>query len=290
MPAAETPLPNDAEILNVTTDSQMSAPGEVPVIDGDDRPDAASIIVIHPGSRYLRLGKASDLAPKAVLHAIARRRSKAAMEDSKLQRVDPIIVPSFKLDQVSHRKLEECRRKSAQVLQKSLKSDGRRRFVESHETVAQVNLEQKPHKLSKAENDLLDTKADTVFGQDVLRLGPEAPYNVHFPYRRGDVNLHQSVSGSVTAILVDLEETWTNAIETELQIPRADFARYRVVLIIPAMYKRSFIKHYMTMLLNKMGFNSAFVTLDHVCAAFGAGLSKYLYIIDFLPQFPTFLD
>lgn len=33
-----------------------------------------NIIVIHPGSLNLRIGRASDLNPVTVLHAIARRR------------------------------------------------------------------------------------------------------------------------------------------------------------------------------------------------------------------------
>lgn len=35
---------------------------------------AQTIIVIHPGSMYLRMGRASDLKPITLLHAIARRR------------------------------------------------------------------------------------------------------------------------------------------------------------------------------------------------------------------------
>lgn len=33
-----------------------------------------NIVVIHPGSLNLRIGRASDLNPVTVLHAIARRR------------------------------------------------------------------------------------------------------------------------------------------------------------------------------------------------------------------------
>lgn len=33
------------------------------------------IIVIHPGSYNLRIGRASDLNPHRILHAVARRRT-----------------------------------------------------------------------------------------------------------------------------------------------------------------------------------------------------------------------
>lgn len=35
---------------------------------------AQSIIVIHPGSLYLKIGRASDLNPHTELHALARKR------------------------------------------------------------------------------------------------------------------------------------------------------------------------------------------------------------------------
>ena len=81
--------------------------------------------------------------------------------------------------------------------------------------------------------------------------------------------------GSESAILTDLEDIWTMAIQNELEIPKSEFPRHRVVLIIPALYRRTFVKQYMTTLLVKMGFGHAFLTLDHVSAAFGAGLSEW---------------
>ena len=35
---------------------------------------AQTIIVIHPGSLYLRIGRAYDLNPHTILHVVARRR------------------------------------------------------------------------------------------------------------------------------------------------------------------------------------------------------------------------
>ena len=49
--------------------------------------------------------------------------------------------------------------------------------------------------------------------------------------------------------------------------------KFQAVLIIPAIYNRSFVKQCMTVLLSRIGFGHAFVVQDHVCATFGAGLS-----------------
>jgi hypothetical protein len=42
-----------------------------------------------------------------------------------------------------------------------------------------------------------------------------------------------------------LESIWLHAIENLLKISKADLPKYRAVLIIPALYNRSLIKHYL---------------------------------------------
>ena len=73
--------------------------------------------------------------------------------------------------------------------------------------------------------------------------------------------------------MADLQTIWTHSIE-ELGINKSDLGNYRAVLVIPALYKRPLIKHYMTLLLQKIGFGHAFVLQDHVAATFGAGLGN----------------
>lgn len=41
---------------------------------------AQTIIIIHPGSMYLRIGRASDLNPCTMLNAVARKRLPGGME------------------------------------------------------------------------------------------------------------------------------------------------------------------------------------------------------------------
>lgn len=52
---------------------------------------AQTIVIIHPGSVYLRMGRASDLNPCTILNAVARRRLPGgfAYKDNLL----PLTVP-----------------------------------------------------------------------------------------------------------------------------------------------------------------------------------------------------
>ena len=79
----------------------------------------------------------------------------------------------------------------------------------------------------------------------------------------------------MTSILADLQAIWSHVIKYELCIPLEDLKQYRAVLIIPALYKRPLIKHYMTVLLTNLGFGGCFVVQDHVAATFGAGLGEH---------------
>lgn len=120
----------------------------------------------------------------------------------------------------------------------------------------------------------VETKSDVVIGDDVFKLHPDMNYNVHFPFKRGDINVHSGVGGSETAILADLEAIWCFAVESVLGIPKSEFPNLKAVIVIPALYKRSFVKHYMTLALAQIGFGQAFVLQDHVAATFGAGLGN----------------
>ena len=53
---------------------------------------AKSIIVFHPGSLNLRVGRASDLNPLTILHAVARKRSPGG-----IQYADPFLPSRIEL-------------------------------------------------------------------------------------------------------------------------------------------------------------------------------------------------
>ena len=55
-----------------------------------------------------------------------------------------------------------------------------------------------------------------------MSLHPNSDYNIHFPYKRGDLNIHSGIGGSVTAVLADLETIWGHYINTLLNVPIKD--------------------------------------------------------------------
>ena len=49
---------------------------------------SANVVIIHPGSLYLRIGKGSETSPTKIVHAIARRRKPEGVASQ-----DQLLIP-----------------------------------------------------------------------------------------------------------------------------------------------------------------------------------------------------
>eukprot|EP00092_Neocalanus_flemingeri_P004040 GFUD01004349.1.p1 GENE.GFUD01004349.1~~GFUD01004349.1.p1 ORF type:complete len:538 (+),score=120.50 GFUD01004349.1:322-1935(+) len=230
---------------------------------------SGNVVIIHPGSLYLRIGKGSDASPVKIIHAIARRRKSEGVAHQ-----DTLLIPQAKLGTVSWNTLDDARLQVFQALSKVIRRDGTKREPPSSARVLELNSTIQPEKIESDKN--LDEAKDfdeVIVGDEVLTIPSALPYNVHFPFKRGDLNLHSGVGGSLSSILMDLQEIWSRSIETHLGIQSVDLRHYKAVLVIPTLYRRNTIKHYLSLLLLNMGFGGCFVVQDHVAATFGAGLA-----------------
>ena len=114
-----------------------------------------------------------------------------------MQRRDDFVVPQIKMDQVRHRKIIDTCRKMSHMLQNSLRSDGRKRFVESAKSVAQTNAGKLVHKAKIRENQpRIQGFEQSVYGKDILKLSSneDEMYNIHFPFHRGSAFVNKKVS------------------------------------------------------------------------------------------------
>ncbi|XP_001605850.1 actin-related protein 8 [Nasonia vitripennis] len=235
---------------------------------------AQTIIIIHPGSKNLRMGRASDVNPNTILNAVARKRRPNGLsyQDSFL----PPLVPRTKeLTQA----MEESRLQVSHTLQSCLQSDGRRRYATPPQQIAAFNRRSNPEVLSPSVSDWVKREEDAIIGDDILTLNPEDGYNIHFPYKRGELNIHSGPGGSLRSVLADLKAIWEYVLTKKMDIPLRDLKHYRAVLIIPDIYNRLYLKELTTLLLCDMGFGGCFLLQDHVAATFGAGLG-YACVVD----------
>lgn len=66
-----------------------------------------------------------------------------------------------------------------------------------------------------------------------LYVKPTDNYDLHWPMRRGRLNIHPGPGGTVTAVLADIETIWATAIQKHLDIPLKDL-KVRNTVITPS--------------------------------------------------------
>nr|SVE92898.1 EOG090X02LT [Moina brachiata] len=170
--------------------------------------------------------------------------------------------------------IEENYQSMRSTLQSCLRSDGTPRIATSPQQVIAANKTCSPTQGSISNLSYVnkDEAKEYIIGDQLLYANPPDHFNIHFPFRRGDLNVHSGVGGSLSSVLADLETIWGHCIESLLEIPRADLKSYRAVLVIPDIYNRPYLKEFVNLLLNQLGFGGCFLLQDHVAATFGAGL------------------
>lgn len=155
--------------------------------------------------------------------------------------------------------MEESRLQVSHTLQSCLQSDGRRRYATPPQQIAAFNRRSNPEVSSPCSVEWIRTDKDIVVGDDILSLNPDDNFNVHFPYKRGELNVHSSPGGSLRAVMADLKTIWEYVLAEKMDIPLRDLKHYRAVLIIPDIYNRQYLKELTTLMLCDIGFGACFL-------------------------------
>ncbi|XP_067637534.1 actin-related protein 8 [Eurosta solidaginis] len=254
---------------------------------------AQRIIIIHPGSLYLRIGRASDLNPVTVLHAVAYLRR----ENRNAQTYRDVLLPQVQNTTEILTEFEEQRLQVSHSIQsyappqESYERNAKRlRVVTPPQQIATFNRRSVPEDLplshEKDKNEFDGNKGDItkpeiLFDEDILLLheNEASNYNIHFPMKRGEFNVHKNVGGSTAAALSNMENIWLYVLKKHLNINANTLPQYSAVLVISDVYNRSHLREFTNLLLQRLRFRSCFLLQEHVAATFGAGLS-YACVVD----------
>ncbi|MEE6501718.1 hypothetical protein FKM82_004301 [Ascaphus truei] len=231
------------------------------------------IVVIHPGSSTLRIGRATDTHPAGIPHVIARRHKQPGQPAYR----DKWILRDGLNKQESNEQRQNGLKMVDQAIWSKKMSNGTRRIPVSAEQARAYNKQMRPAILdhsSGAKWTNTQHHPEHLVGEEALFINPTDCYNLHYPIRRGQLNLHPGPGGSLTAVLTDLETIWSHVIQKLLEIPRKDLKYYRCILLIPDIYNRQHVKEMVNMILMKMEFSGIVVHQESVCAAYGSGLSS----------------
>ncbi|KAJ7170507.1 hypothetical protein C8R43DRAFT_981998 [Mycena crocata] len=254
----------------------------------------SQIIVIHPGSRSLRIGKASDVFPIAVPNVVARKiRAPAGAPP-------PAFLEGIYRPQGGNLPLPEDPSQSKDEYAVTVTSDDpfdekmaeitislrdRMRFYKLRVTpnamnVASIFNEQFQPEIIAEHNDPYQLEwikygPDVLVGDKALRLASpqESGYVVRWPIRGSNFNT-RDYGSSVQAILADVESVIEHTLRDRLGVNPRDYKDYSIVLVVPDLYDRSYLREFVNLLLVTMGFKQLCAQQESLAATYGAGLSN----------------
>lgn len=236
------------------------------------------ILIIHPGSRFLRLGRASDFYPHEVPNCIARPAKSAGGSSP------PVLGKRPAEDEwdanIGHLRDYLRNRLRANKLVTDWKEGSRVNAANARAKPENIPEHNDPYRIDWTE---LEGRKFVV-GTEALRLPPSAGYTVRYPILRRRFNSRDWKSRQ--PLLDDLTTIMVESLRTELDILPKDFKvgetegcsadgqNYSVVLIVPDHGDRIYVEELTNLILNVMGFKEIAVHQESYCAIFSAGMSS----------------
>ncbi|KAI1796772.1 actin-like ATPase domain-containing protein [Ganoderma leucocontextum] len=252
----------------------------------------AKVIVIHLGSRFLRIGRASDVTPLTIPNVIARKQTSA-------------LPPQNYVEGIS-RPREERKRSTpsttaptgdeyavaiasedpfdAKVAAITVSLRDRMRFYKLRVTTnaasiaTTFNAQFKPEIIPEVNDPysvdwISSSEEPYLVGDTALRLAnpEEMGYAVRWPIYGGNFNTRDYPSAQL--VLSDIEVILREALKMKGIEPSA-FKDHSVVLVIPDYYDRSYVEALVRILLVDMAFKQICGQQESLAATYGAGISN----------------
>ncbi|ORX56811.1 actin-like ATPase domain-containing protein [Hesseltinella vesiculosa] len=238
-------------------------------------------IIIHPGSRNLRIGLASEAYPVTVPHVLARQLHQPTA-NTNTSNVEPMADPAtMQSDPTKALALKEMQNE----LVWRMKNAKRRTVANADSQVLSFNsnapLETIPDHNDPYRVDWVNLanpqqqKRQVYVGDMAFRLpldgSSQSSYQFFYPWKHGALNRQDYTS--IQAVLGDLETIWMETIRTNLGVEQT-LEKYNAVLVIPDVFDRSYVTDLINMMLEQMKFRAVIVQQASTCATYGAGASS----------------
>ncbi|KZV74529.1 actin-like ATPase domain-containing protein [Peniophora sp. CONT] len=236
----------------------------------------SKVIVIDPGSRSLRIGRASDINPVSVPNCIARRTEGPITAPRYLETLKRPTLPN---DPPVEWPYEVVMDILYSILRNRMEFYKLRVTPDAGSKASAFNAQSQPE-IIPDDNDpfhidfIMDPPGkDTLVGEDVLRLADpqKMGYTVRNPIQGNRFNTRDYPNKQM--IFDDLDTIISTTLSEKLGIERRDFKNYSVILIIPNFYERSYLHEFAHLLMVTMGFKQMCAQQDALAATYGAGLS-----------------
>ncbi|OQV16815.1 Actin-related protein 8 [Hypsibius exemplaris] len=223
-------------------------------------------LILHPGSRSIRMARPLDRECVVICHCIARRRH--------APHVNGTVSPPETMESSQTNAFRDLDTYSSTKEFKQSFTSAETWLKENSNEEKAVSRTYCSFDAKESEEAVPMTK-DYVVGNNALDVvALNSDYTLSWPLRYGRFNLHSGPGGSRSAVAADIAHIWDGILLEELEISRKERAEYRVVLIIPDIYDREDVRSMVEILLLDLGFYAVFVVLENVASMFGAAVTS----------------
>ncbi|KAI5961805.1 ARP8 [Candida margitis] len=246
------------------------------------------VIVLQPGSTYIRIGRATDAVPQVIPNVIAVKTSQNSPESDAIlphRHVDgdKVVIDDDGDDggdggDGGDGDFEQQRLAASKDFRARMRYYKRRILPNSRETVANYNKKQEPEPIAdhndpnKKEWINPDPTRTYYTGEEALALKLESGWKLRYPMINANFNEYCPDYKSRQDLLGDLVHIIEDALQ-KMEINATSLANLKIMLIIPDLYDKAYVETWCDLLLRFIGFGKIGILQEAVAATFGAGAS-----------------
>ncbi|KAG6910023.1 hypothetical protein DXG01_013747 [Tephrocybe rancida] len=241
----------------------------------------SQVIVIHPGSRAILIGRASDVTPTSVPNIVARKCKPPVPEFVRIEGISRPQERTADADETSEKDPFDEKIAAITVALRDRMRFYKLRITHNATTIASVFNEQFKPEIIAEYNDPFRVEwtertydEDVYFGEKALCMADphKAGYTLRYPIHAANFNMRDYPSLQV--ILSDLEVILRTTLKEKFQMDHGDYKDYSVILVIPDNYDRAYVREFVNLLLLTMGFKQICAQQESLAATYGAGISN----------------
>lgn len=228
---------------------------------GSDDKAGQKVIVIHPGSKNIRLGFGSDVYPKSFPFVLA---------------IPGAATPeSYEKTEEEIERYEDTKRSLQRDFKERMKYYKRRIIPNSSDIAANFNKKVQgetipEHNDSRKFEFIKPTESTKYFvGEDALKVASKN-FKLRYPliangrFNEREYRSFQEITGDIQLFL-------SETLKTHFDVQNVK--QFKATLILPDLYDRIYVETFIELLLN-MGFQGVAVIQESLAATYGAGVSN----------------
>ncbi|EJS41673.1 arp8p [Saccharomyces arboricola H-6] len=270
---SSTNTPDVVDLNNVPN----SEPSMAPPNDEIDLNDPTATIVIHPGSNSIKIGFPKDEQPVVVPNCVAVPKKWLDLEND--QNEGNVV-----LQREQSNEFENIKSEMEKNFRERMRYYKRKVPGNAHEQVVSFNENTKPEIISEKNDpspiEWIFDDSKLYYGSDALRCVDEK-FVIRKPFKGGSFNIDSPYYKSLAELISDVTKLLEHALNSKtINLKPTNFGQYKVVLVIPDIFKKSHLETFIRILLTELQFQAVAIIQESLATCYGAGISTSTCVVN----------